>query len=253
MRVAPGSVGCTLRSAMRSLLAVALLALLAPSAAAQFTPPGQSADIRYWGIHFDSNALAPLDRYTSISYRADGARLVHFDSPLPTLLYGILLLATGDEGEVTRTNDRFVPLPIDAWTGATFVPTPVGEVGLGVDFGGAGMTARPSVSDLDLVLYAGPNVLFTARPVENLHLVGHAAYQLMVSLGDAENGIGNRLVEVDLQGTYPLSDRFALYGGVHVKRWTFPSGPADGAPTVDFGTNAVSIGIKLSPDYLFAF
>ena len=74
----------------------------------------------------------------------------------------------------------------------------------------------------------------------------------VVGEGDVAD-LGNRLVEVDLQGTYPLSDRFALYGGVHLKRWTFPSGPADGAPSVDFGTNAVSIGIKLSPDYLFAF
>jgi len=238
---------------MRVALALTILALAAPAASAQFTPPGQSEDIRYWGIHYETNGALPLDRITSIRYTDTGAAVVHADTPLPALLAGIVSsLASGDGDAPERTEDTFVPLPIDVWIGRTFVPTPVGEVGLGVDYGGAGMTGEPGTSDLDLVLFAGPNVLVTSRPLPNLHLVGHAGYQLMFNLGGgAQNELGNRLLEFDVQATYPLSGGLAVYGGVHLKDWTFPQGEAETAPTATFSTTGFSVGLKLSTDYLF--
>ncbi|MEM1117766.1 MAG: hypothetical protein AAGJ11_14740 [Bacteroidota bacterium] len=239
---------------MRTLFLLATLVFATLPAEAQFVSSGETDDVRYWGLHLDTNNLpAVFDRFTGISYDDGGAGVLVFDSPLPTLLGGLVYLAvSGDTEARERTSDTFVTLLGDASTGCTFVPTPVGEAGLGLDVGGAGMTTPNSGTDLDLVVYTGPNVLFTARPVENLHLVGHASYNVMYSLGNgAANGWGNRLIEVDVQATWPLSESFAIYGGVFHRNWTFPQSQAEGAPDETFSTVSVSAGIKISSGYLF--
>jgi len=239
---------------MRFVLFLALFALAA-SASAQFVPASESEGFQYWGLHLDSGAgLVVFDRLTQIEYDERGAAVLFMDTPLPTLIGSLVYLAvSGDTEARDRTRDTFVPLLPDVWGGRTFVATPVGEVGLGLDAGGAGMTTREGATTLDLVVYAGPNVLFTARPVENLHLVGHAAYQFMYSLGDqgTANGWGNRFLELDVQATWPLSNSFAIYGGVNRRDWTFPVSQADGAPDASFSTFSVTGGVKLSSKYLF--
>ena len=233
-----------------------LLALcLAAPAAAQFTPPGQTDDVALWGVHFDSSLRGPLDRITALGYDDGGAGFLHLETAVPLYLYGIgLLLATNDPdaGSVEPGRAVYAPLLFDLAGGGSLVATPFGEAGVGLDMGLTAMSSTQTSNEGAIVLTGGPNVNAMSRPIENLHLVGHLAYQLVYPLTGAPASWRNGMIEADLTALWPIGDSFGVYGGVQARRWSFLESDAENADRASFQTFGIFAGVKVSTRYLFA-
>ena len=248
---------------MRLIAALVLLLLAAPAAAQpfSFTPPGESQSISNYGVHLDVLQAFPGDRWSLFAYGENGAYVANLESLTVPIIYGLVDAALGGDaldpdagepsdrtGEPDRTasNARSAPGFIDVWLGKTFIPTPFGEVGVGLDAGFLALQATPRYFDgdqLEFVAQAGPNLLFTSRPIENLHAVVHASYQFT---GLSEVIQSGRKV-VDIQGYYRLNSWVGLYGGFHWSSWNVEGTSDSGNPSTTFTSKGLTFGVTFIP------
>lgn len=212
-----------------------LIAVPATAQTFSFTPPNESRDISNYGVHFDALQLFPGDRWSTFVYNNNGAFVYNQETLTVPIIYGLVDAALGGNvldpdsdgprdrtGEPDRTNSnaRATSGFIDLWLGQTFLKTPFGEAGVGLDVGIILLQTSPrwfkgDDAELDSQTgQIGPNLLFTSRPIENLHTVVHASYQF---LGSADAKSGRKVL--DIQGHYRLNNWFGLYGGIHLSTW----------------------------------
>jgi hypothetical protein len=198
-----------------------------------FTPPSESKSISTYGIHFDALQGYPGDRWTAFSYGESGAIVANLQSLTVPIIYGLVDAALGGDAldpdaqpDIEDGRDLAASGFVDIWVGRTFIATPYGEFGGGFDAGLVLLdgtepigTANPgnktTNTSAELVAQAGPNVLYTVRPLENLHVVAHASYQFL-ALSDVIDG--GRTV-FDLQGYYRLNSGLGVFGGLHFSAW----------------------------------
>lgn len=247
---------------MRAFLLLALL--LAPSVATAqvFTPPSESENVSNYGVHVDALQVYPGDRWSAFVYDEKGAFVANLETLTVPIIYGLVDAALGgdaldpdaqdnsDAGSGGSPSDaRFAPGFINMWFGKTFVTTPFGELGVGLDAGFVLLQATPnfkaSGDDLEFVAQAGPNLLFTSRPLDNLHTVVHASYQFLALSEAMESG---RTV-LDIQAYYRLKRWLGLYGGVHWSTWkaqdTLVSGRTP--PTDTYTGTGLTFGVAFIP------
>lgn len=222
------------------LLLILFFLLIAVPASAQtftFTPPYESENIYNYGIHYNALQNYPGDRWSTFVYDDDGALVINLESLTVPIIYGLVSGDFSASETTSSSNARSAPGFINMWGGKTFLTTPFGEAGVGLDAGFLALQAVPQGGDLELVAQAGPNLLFTSRPIENLHTVVHTSYQL-IGLSDVIQS--GRLV-LDIQGYYRLKSWLGIYGGFHWSSWDVNS---SNNTTDTYTSTAVSIGVS---------
>ncbi len=236
-------------------LIILALFLLSTSALGQtfdFTPPDESESISNYGIHFNALQGLPGDRWNTFVYDDNGALVMNMETLTPLIIYGLISEALGGdalqsdtnsprdpmaEPDRTNSNARVAPGFIDIWGGKTFIKTPYGEAGVGLDIGGLLLQSSPRYfngDELSFVGQIGPNLLFTSRPIENLHTVVHTSYQF---LGGSKFG---RRIVLDIQGYYRVKSWLGLYGGIHWSTWDATGETA----TINYYSKGISLGVS---------
>ncbi len=237
------------------LLLFPIFLLFAPLVHAQFafTPPEESTSISNYGVHFDALQGVPGDRWTVIGYGESGAVVANLQTLTVPIIYGLVDAALGGDALDSDAQDDPVEEGrdlassgfVDMWLGSTFVETPFGEFGGGFDAGfvlldatepskTTGPNVGPTTTTVEFVAHAGPNLLYTARPIENLHVVAHASYQFLALSDKIDSG---RTV-FDLQGYYRLRSWLGIYGGVHFSAWE---------SSVSHASQGLTLGVAFVP------
>ncbi len=230
--------------------------LLIPSAQAQrfaFTPPGDSEDVIAMGFHYSTNLeWVDSDRITFLSYDDNGAVVVRAQTITAYLVYGLFdaLVLGNDEafdpdmprGKVFGPDDAYTFVFAELLAGKTLFATPFGEFGASVDGGFIGLQKGAQYTqggEVDLIGYLGPGLLYTARPISRLHVLGHVGYHFL-TMNDAEFK-GQRRLAVDLEATFALTSWFGVYGGIHSDSWSAKTLATD--KTTDFSATGLALGI----------
>lgn len=220
-------------------LLILIFLLIATPVMAQtitFTPPDESESVFNYGFHYNALQNYPGDRWSTFVYDEDGALVINLESLTVPIIYGLVSGDMSASEANSSSNARSAPGFINMWGGKTFLKTPYGEAGVGLDAGFLALQATPQGGELELVAQAGPNLLFTSRPIENLHTVVHTSYQF-IGLSDVINS--GRIV-LDIQGYYRLKSWLGIYGGFHWSSWDVKS---SNNATDTYSSTAVSIGV----------
>ncbi|MEM9667185.1 MAG: hypothetical protein AAF970_19835, partial [Bacteroidota bacterium] len=186
----------------------------APAMAQTFTPPGETDNFARYGIHYDALQQYVGDRWTFLLYDDRSANVIQLRSLTPIIIFGLVTGGFEAEDQVdirSANNARYAPGFIEGRYGRTFVTTPFGEVGVGVDAGFVILQKSLTNTENAFAAMAGPHLLYTARPVENLHVIAQLGYQF---LGLDDELDGGRTV-FDVEAYYPLNDWLAVYGALH--------------------------------------
>ncbi|GAB5518404.1 MAG: hypothetical protein RhofKO_06550 [Rhodothermales bacterium] len=235
---------------------LALLAILfavrpVGTASAQgFTPPGETESFARYGIHYDLVQQYPGDRWTFLMYNDRGANVIQLRSLTPLIIFGLLGGSGGFEADNqvdirSASNARYAPGFIEGRYGRTFYTTPFGELGAGVDAGFVILQKSLTSTENAFAAMAGPHLLYTARPIENLHVVAQLGYQFLGLDDELDSG---RTV-FDVEAYYPLNNWLAVYGSLHRSSWK-ATNPAPGSDeSVKYSANGFSLGLSLVPTW----